>query len=67
MLAATRNDIVDIDGGMQAVPGSVDLYFNYGFAKPGIRLSGFRSSKRHQTGQQIETVRQNAHPSRRSC
>jgi predicted amino acid dehydrogenase len=108
MVAATRNDILVIDGGMVDVPGSVDFHFNFGFppgmayacmaetitlalegrfedytlgngitrqrvdeiaalsAKHGFRLSGFRSFEHAVTEQQIETVRRNAHPSRRS-
>jgi fatty aldehyde-generating acyl-ACP reductase len=31
MLAATRNDILVIDGGMVDVPGPVDFHFNFGF------------------------------------
>ena len=31
MVAATRNDILVIDGGMVDVPGSVDFHFNFGF------------------------------------
>ena len=31
MVAATRNDILVIDGGMVDVPGSVDFPFNFGF------------------------------------
>jgi predicted amino acid dehydrogenase len=108
MVAATRNDILVIDGGMVDVPGSVDFHFNFGFppgkayacmaetitlalegrfedytlgkvitrqrvdeiaalsAKHGFRLSGFRSFEHAVTEQQIETVRRNAHQSRRS-
>ena len=108
MVAATRNDILVIDGGMVDVPGSVDFHFNFGFppgkayacmaetitlalegrfedytlgkeitrqrvdeisalaAKHGFRLSGFRSFEQAVTDQQIETVRYNAHKSRRS-
>jgi fatty aldehyde-generating acyl-ACP reductase len=108
MVAATRNDILVIDGGMVDVPGSVDFHFNFGFppgkayacmaetitlalegrfedytlgkeitrqrvdeiaalaAKHGFRLSGFRSFEQAVTEQQIETVRYNAHKSRRS-
>jgi predicted amino acid dehydrogenase len=35
MVAATRNDILVIDGGMVDVPGSVDFHFNFGFP-PGM-------------------------------
>ena len=108
MVAATRDDILVIDGGMVDVPGSVDFHFNFGFppgkayacmaetitlalegrfedytlgkvitrqrvdeiaalaAKHGFRLSGFRSFEGAVTDQQIETVRRNAHQSRRS-
>jgi predicted amino acid dehydrogenase len=108
MVAATRDDILVIDGGMVDVPGSVDFHFNFGFppgkayacmaetitlalegrfedytlgkeitrqrvdeisalaAKHGFRLSGFRSFEQAVTDQQIETVRYNAHKSRRS-
>jgi len=31
MVAATRNDILVIDGGMVDVPGPVDFHFNFGF------------------------------------
>jgi predicted amino acid dehydrogenase len=31
MVAAARNDILVIDGGMVDVPGSVDFHFNFGF------------------------------------
>jgi len=31
MVAAVRNDILVIDGGMVDVPGSVDFHFNFGF------------------------------------
>ena len=31
MVAATRNDILVIDGGMMDVPGPVDFHFNFGF------------------------------------
>jgi fatty aldehyde-generating acyl-ACP reductase len=31
MVAAARDDILVIDGGMVDVPGSVDFYFNFGF------------------------------------
>jgi fatty aldehyde-generating acyl-ACP reductase len=31
MLAAVRNDIVVIDGGMLEVPGPVDFHINFGF------------------------------------
>jgi fatty aldehyde-generating acyl-ACP reductase len=31
MVAAVRNDILAIDGGMVDVPDSVDFYFNFGF------------------------------------
>ncbi len=31
MIAATRNDILVIDGGMVDVPGPVDFHFNFGF------------------------------------
>jgi fatty aldehyde-generating acyl-ACP reductase len=108
MVAATRNDILVIDGGMVDVPGAVDFHFNFGFppgkayacmaetmtlalegrfedytlgkgitrqrvdeiaalaTKHGFRLSGFRSFEQAVTEQQIETVRRNAHKSRRS-
>jgi fatty aldehyde-generating acyl-ACP reductase len=108
MVAAARNDILVIDGGMVDVPGPVDFHFNFGFppgkayacmaetitlalegrfedytlgkeitrqrveeiaalsARHGFRLSGFRSFERAVTEQQIETVRRNAHQSRRS-
>jgi predicted amino acid dehydrogenase len=108
MVAATRNDILVIDGGMVDVPGPVDFHFNFGFppgkayacmaetitlalegrfedytlgkkitrqrveeiaalsAKHGFRLSGFRSFEQAVTEEQIETVRRNAHQSRRS-
>jgi predicted amino acid dehydrogenase len=31
MVAAVRNDILVIDGGMVDVPGPVDFHFNFGF------------------------------------
>jgi predicted amino acid dehydrogenase len=31
MVAASRNDILVIDGGMVDVPGAVDFHFNFGF------------------------------------
>jgi predicted amino acid dehydrogenase len=31
MVAAARNDILVIDGGMVDVPGPVDFHFNFGF------------------------------------
>jgi predicted amino acid dehydrogenase len=55
MVAAARDDILVIDGGMVDVPGPVDFHFNFGF-----RLSGFRSFEREVTQEQIDAIRQNA-------